>query len=237
VSAAVTGPWTADELLQAREMRMQDGASVRDVAKALGRTFDSTRTALRKHGFCGLDADTQRKVEAKSRGPWPTRDDELRKLWNAGHVTLEIARIMRITKNAVVGRAARLMLPSRHSPIRAAPASPVPRHSLPRRHRKSTLAVVQAPVSSVALVPVVAPVPAPQVTTAIVARHSRPERRLLPMGGGGSRVRTCQWIEGEARNPVQFCGEPTVGGGSWCASCRARVFRLSQVLAFERPHD
>jgi GcrA cell cycle regulator len=50
--------------------------------------------------------------------PWPTHDATLRKLWTEGHSIAEIGRRMGLSKNAVVGRAHRLDLPSRETPIR-----------------------------------------------------------------------------------------------------------------------
>ncbi len=50
---------------------------------------------------------------------------QLQALWAAGHSTAEIGRRMGISKNAVVGKAHRLRLPARPSPIRKAdPAAP-----------------------------------------------------------------------------------------------------------------
>jgi GcrA cell cycle regulator len=43
---------------------------------------------------------------------------ELARLWGEGHSTTEIGRRMNISKNAVVGKAHRLNLPARPSPIR-----------------------------------------------------------------------------------------------------------------------
>jgi GcrA cell cycle regulator len=48
-----------------------------------------------------------------------TRDAQLRTLWGEGHSGNEIARRMATTKNAIVGRAHRLALPSRPSPLPA----------------------------------------------------------------------------------------------------------------------
>src|SRR5215203_5514117 len=42
----------------------------------------------------------------------------LRALWGEGHSTAEIGRRMGVTKNAIVGKAHRLDLPARASPIR-----------------------------------------------------------------------------------------------------------------------
>lgn len=44
--------------------------------------------------------------------------DRLRLLWTEGHSTAEIGRRMGTTKNAIVGKAARIDLPSRGSPIK-----------------------------------------------------------------------------------------------------------------------
>ncbi|MDQ2804861.1 MAG: GcrA family cell cycle regulator, partial [Pseudomonadota bacterium] len=45
----------------------------------------------------------------------------LRALWEEGHSTAEIGRRLGVTKNAVVGKAHRLDLAARPSPIRHAP--------------------------------------------------------------------------------------------------------------------
>ncbi len=43
---------------------------------------------------------------------------ELSRLWNEGHSTAEIGRRLGVTKNAVVGKANRIGLPARQSPIK-----------------------------------------------------------------------------------------------------------------------
>ena len=53
--------------------------------------------------------------------------DRLRGLWTEGHSTAEIGRRMGITKNAVVGKAHRLSLAARPSPIRYSGARSVAR--------------------------------------------------------------------------------------------------------------
>ena len=53
---------------------------------------------------------------------------QLRALWDEGHSTAEIGRRLGVTKNAIVGKAHRLDLPARPSPIRRDPdAAPVRR--------------------------------------------------------------------------------------------------------------
>ena len=54
----------------------------------------------------------------------------LRALWDEGHSTAEIGRRLGVTKNAVVGKAHRLVLPARPSPIRRDVVStPAPRRA------------------------------------------------------------------------------------------------------------
>src|SRR5260370_17736674 len=47
--------------------------------------------------------------------------DELGRLWKEGHSTAEIGRRLGLTKNAVVGKAHRLSLEPRPSPLKAPP--------------------------------------------------------------------------------------------------------------------
>ena len=52
------------------------------------------------------------------RTPWnEDRVGALRRLWDEGHTTAEIGRRLRVSKNAVVGKAHRLDLPARPDPI------------------------------------------------------------------------------------------------------------------------
>jgi GcrA cell cycle regulator len=60
---------------------------------------------------------------------WPENTvAQLRELWSEGHSTTEIGRRLGVSKNAIVGKAHRLDLPARPSPIkRGAPGGPRPR--------------------------------------------------------------------------------------------------------------
>lgn len=88
----------------------------------------------------------------------PSLEAELTKLWAEGHSTAEIGRRMGMTKNAVVGKAHRLDLPSRPSPIiqRGEPRLPrAPRVTLPPMPMAAPVRVAQMPPP---------PPPAPVVT-------------------------------------------------------------------------
>src|SRR5690625_5866035 len=56
----------------------------------------------------------------------PERIEELTQLGNAGHSASTIGKQLGVSKNAVVGKAHRLKLPARPSPIRRKAKSPTP---------------------------------------------------------------------------------------------------------------
>ncbi|MCA0451754.1 MAG: GcrA cell cycle regulator, partial [Proteobacteria bacterium] len=63
----------------------------------------------------------------------PEQISELTRLWGEGLTTAEIGKRLGISKNAVVGKAHRLNLPARPSPIRREGAGGAPRPVVPRR--------------------------------------------------------------------------------------------------------
>ena len=83
---------------------------------------------------------------------------ELRRLWAEGLSTAQIGRRLGVSKNAVVGKAHRLNLPARPSPIRRAGAASAPRPAVPRRIVGPTLPPLPAslaadPIRGLALPP------------------------------------------------------------------------------------
>jgi GcrA cell cycle regulator len=133
----------------------------------------------------------------------------LRRLWAAGLSTAAIGREMTRSKNSVVGKAHRLFLPPRPSPIQNAGA---PRPPAPRRVTGPTLAPLASVVAPVAVARVRPPAPAP---VPVVVRASQP----------------CCWPIGEPRTPdFRFCEDPGVPGRSYCAA--------HEALAWDRrPRD
>jgi GcrA cell cycle regulator len=67
---------------------------------------------------------------------------ELTRLWQAGHSASEIGKRLGVSKNAVVGKAHRLKLPGRPSPIKHTEA---PRTQPPKRKQAAAKPRVQAP--------------------------------------------------------------------------------------------
>ena len=126
----------------------------------------------------------------------------LRALWADGLSTAEIGRRMGITKNAVVGKAHRLQLSSRPSPIRRE------RRVEPVRLRRPAAVERPAERAPAALLP-----PAPQHMT------ERP-RTLRPVAAyGGGRIAPCCWPIGEpGTKTFRFCDAETLAGKPYCGA-------------------
>lgn len=144
-------------------------------------------------------------------------------LWGEGHSTAEIGRRMGVSKNAVVGKAHRLNLPARPSPIRRDAEGAPARPAQPRRVTGPTLpplpATASAPVSGAVSGPVSAPVAAPSPTSArpAVAAAPRPVAvRAAPYRS--TRLATCCWPIGEpGTKGFHFCDAEALSGKPYCA--------------------
>lgn len=133
-------------------------------------------------------------------------------MWHAGDTVYAIGAVLGCSKNAVVGKAHRLKLPGRPSPIvRGVARKPPP----PRKGRVATLpplatqsAPVAAPRPAIAAPPLPRPVP--------VASRTR-----LP----------CCWPIGTPRTPdFRFCDAPVADGGSYCVAHRAVAYTKAPPL-------
>ncbi len=149
--------------------------------------------------------------------------ERLKALWAEGHSTAEIGRRMEISKNAVVGKAHRLNLSARPSPIRRepgdkpvaavprAPRLPAPRSTLPQ----PAMRAVPPPVT-----PVSTPLTAP--TTVV---------RAFPRFAS---KRDCCWPIGEPGTPeFRFCSAEASGGKPYCLEHAA----IAYVKARDRRED
>jgi GcrA cell cycle regulator len=133
--------------------------------------------------------------------PWPDASiATLREMWAAGISTVVIGRRLGVSKNAVVGKAHRLDLPSRDSPIRRKgdPQQP-PRPRAPRAP-----AVTLPPLPSYTPPPVVAAPVVVECRPAPPPPPARPMLTELPSRGG-----ICLWTEGEP-GAWLHCPEPRV---------------------------
>ncbi len=128
--------------------------------------------------------------------------ERLRALWAEGHSTAEIGRRMGISKNAVVGKAHRLNLPARPSPIRREAGETAPRPVVARPPRPVTAPRATLPVVAAVPATPVAAVPAPAVV--------RPFPRA-------SSARACCWPIGEPGQPgFRFCTSEAITGKPYC---------------------
>jgi GcrA cell cycle regulator len=130
---------------------------------------------------------------------------KLRDFWAEGLSTAEIGRRMGVSKNAVVGKAHRLNLPSRPSPIRR-DAERSPRRRLPRRVNGPTLPVLSASLS-----------PMPPEPPARTVERPAPVLRAVCLPRPGARVTPCCWPIGEpGTKSFRFCDVDAIAGKPYC---------------------
>ena len=120
----------------------------------------------------------------------------LRKLWGEGHTAAEIAKELGgVTRNAVIGKAHRLKLSGRVSPIQQNNKKPAERKSVDRQ--------------------VVANIQTPKQDTSQVKKVSAKPKvcNLMDL-----KPRACRWPMGDPREEnFGFCGETSMPGLPYCA--------------------
>lgn len=127
----------------------------------------------------------------------PERIEELTQLWGAGHSASAIGKRLGVSKNAVVGKAHRLNLPARPSPIRREE-----KPAQPPRKREAVLAVPPPP-------------PTPTVQAAVREEAARPPMVRPRERSGG---RQCQWPIGDPSKPdFRFCTKAAAPGKPYCS--------------------
>ena len=159
----------------------------------------------------------------------PEKDATLTRLW-ADHSlsTMAIASAMRITKNSVIGRAHRINLPSRPSPIRTAGG--------PRKEKAPTVAVRKETAARVTYLK--SPPTERSVELARINSILADVRRTVAASPAWTTARSCQWPIGELRTPsFRFCGcENVVRARPYCAEHCASAYegwRAPRVLPSE----
>jgi hypothetical protein len=170
---------------------------------------------------------------------------ELERLWNEGVTTPEIGRLIGASKNAVIGKAHRLHLPARQSPIKS-----VSREITDRVDFLVKLGLSTTDISKrVGVSSEFAREKAKRVGVS-PPRKSLPALRSLPKEvrveqvqtiAAGPRVSskaTCQMVLSETGRGLMplMCGKPAIiknGAAVWCAECRERVY-IPRVRAYEQ---
>lgn len=138
----------------------------------------------------------------------------LRAMWDEGLTTAEIGRRLGVTKNAVVGKSHRLLLPPRPSPIRRAVDAQVPRPAAPRSPGPASPPLVTSArvVASVAQTPIVVA----RVVSAPV--QVRPALHAVPSLSKG-RTTNCCWPIGDPGTAgFRFCDDTAMASKPYCAA-------------------
>ena len=144
----------------------------------------------------------------------PEQISELTRLWGEGLTTAEIGKRLGISKNAVVGKAHRLHLPARPSPIkRTGPRPQIFRQTAASRpSQPSAPRLPQAPRE-----PRI-PTAAQQTSAAALkALANQPSAKRLPMMALSAS--TCRWPIGDPGDTeFHFCGERSLDGKPYCSA-------------------
>jgi GcrA cell cycle regulator len=146
----------------------------------------------------------------------------LRQLWSEGHSTAEIGRRMGFSKNAVVGKAHRLDLPGRPTPIRRDQSgSTTARPRTPRRSHGPTL-------------PALTSLARPPNTGTVVVPPSAPSQTRPPPPAPAKRTETnakhrCCWPIGEpGTRSFRFCDAESVRGKPYCEEHAQLAYRAAR---------
>jgi GcrA cell cycle regulator len=172
-------------------------------------------------------------------GGWCDEDiATLRQMWDAKISTQTIAYLIKRSKNAVVGKAHRLGLEARPSPIKR---SSEPRSPRRKRVPRETIPVLSAPVAGLgetaaarrsAEIGTVRTPPAhaheflPVTPQPLIPARTAP----LPLRTEPRPALTCETIVSPARRQggamvaPTLCGKPRDGARPFCAECAARFY-------------
>jgi len=165
----------------------------------------------------------------------------LRGLWDEGHSTAEIGRRLGFSKNAIVGKAHRLDLSARPSPIRRDVTEPEPARAegttlppLPSDEIKTA----ERPPPELVVEPAPAAVePPPPPPVRIVPPRpvvvAPPRLQAVPARPYG-RIVTCCWPIGEpGTRSFHFCDDPSEPGKPYCGDHA----KLAYVKVRDRRED
>jgi GcrA cell cycle regulator len=149
--------------------------------------------------------------------PWTDATNaRLRHLWNEGLSTAEIGRRLNVSKNSVIGKAHRLELPRRPSPIKYVDGPP---RQLRPRHAPAPPRLLETP-------PARGTTPGIDTDAPGTAGNAAPAITTSTMRIPPHRIVECCWPIGDpGTSNFRFCDAPALPGKPYCA----RHARLAYV--------
>lgn len=154
----------------------------------------------------------------------------LKKMWKEGKSAAEIAKTLGkgVTRNAVIGKAHRMGLSGRPSPIK----KPAP---APKKEKEAAAPRKEAaPVKEAAAVrkPAAPATKHPPLAREVEELPRKPEKEILPLNGGTPLIdlteRMCKWPIGDPREPdFTFCGRGIRVGTPYCPDHAAMAYQTS----------
>lgn len=131
--------------------------------------------------------------------------EELKRMWDRGMTTGQIAKALNVTKNSIIGKVHRLCLTARPSPIKKVPTKSEPKTT--SRAEKAP----KAPKEEAKPVNIPAPQAAPVVEKPVVVE----EETNIPLVKLDNH--TCRWPLGDPRDDsFCFCGKRVKTGQTYC---------------------
>lgn len=134
--------------------------------------------------------------------------EELKKMWDRGMTTGQIAKALNVTKNSIIGKVHRLCLTARPSPIKKLPgkeSTSVAKEEKPAKAPKSS--AKSAPVAEV-----VKEIPEPSVAKPAATFVEETNIPLVKLDN-----HTCRWPLGDPRDDdFCFCGKRVRTGQTYC---------------------
>ena len=138
---------------------------------------------------------------------------ELKRLWNKGLTTVEIGNQLGMSKNAVVGKAHRLNLEARPSPIKRDNIKHTVKKVIETRSATKPATKKTAPEAS-ANTPAEVVFETEPLPPEINIHKSKKHKGVALVD---LKPTSCRWPEGDPKDPnFHFCGEPVEPGKIYC---------------------
>ncbi len=158
----------------------------------------------------------------------------LKKMWKEGKSAAEIAKILAkgVTRNAVIGKAHRMGLSGRPSPIKKPAAAPAKKEKEAAAPAKKESAREAAPAARKSAPAPVASGKANPMLAREADEMKKIEKDVVPLGGGVSLLelteRMCKWPIGDPRDDdFTFCGRGIRVGTPYCPEHAAMAYQSS----------